>query len=527
MLRLILILLIPISLDAQTLTQFRHWQNDFSLSWITQSIDDNRTLVGGTFRNQFQTREGQNFDAIGGSDIVLLQLSENGNTNWVSTGGSDRNDVLVATAQLEGQTFATGTYWLNGNFGAINLTTSGSPQGIFLVNYDESGVTDWGLSINGEGDKEVNDMVVDDSGNLYLTGSFNGSLWLASDTLDSPNGTSLFVLKFNRLGELIWAQQNQTQQGTARGTAMTILSNNDVAILGEWVGKTAFLSDTLQTDTEDADIFLANYSSAGEEQWVREAGGVFPSFAVDIVSGNDQIFVTGNFVGRIEFSESMTIESLGVNEDIFLLSYDLTGQPLWAKRIGATNNENVRSLAIHENRLLLGGFFRETFTADDIILNGSANANGFMLQTDLSGNALWGSVIRSTGNVLVNKVQALSDREWRAIGDFTGTISLSDNQSFVAPTFNPFLATFQDRSSSTFSPTTPPLDFTVIQNDHTLVIETDFPIESIRLFDVTGRLIRIEDIGNILDISNLLSGTYAIFICGTNGSCGSRLIVTR
>jgi hypothetical protein len=523
MIRLLLLLLLPFTSFSQVFTDFIHWQNDTPLSLAAQTITTNeRTIVGGTFRDQLTILDAAIF-SVGGNDIVLAQLAADGMMEWIRTGGSERNDQLVAIESFNEWTYATGTYWIDAQFDAVRLQTSGNTQGIFLLRYDEVGTIDIGLSIDGSGDKEVNDLAIDSEGNLLLTGSFNGSIWIDEDTLQSEQ-TTPFLLKLNASGNLIWAQQGQTHSGKATGIALTILPNNDIVVFGEWIGETLLVNDTLRTDTEDEDVFLVTYSTEGEPLWVRDAGGVFPSFAIDVVSSDEQIFVIGNFVGRMEFSESRTIESLGVNEDIFLLSYNFEGDPLWAKRIGATTMENVRSLAIRDERLLFGGFFRETLEADEVVLSGAAmQATAFIVQTNLEGEAEWGNAINASENAFINQVQAVSSNEWQAVGDFTGTITAFGDIDYTASTFNPFIARFVDESSSTFSPIVP-LNFQVVQINDLLTVQADFPIAQLQLFSSSGQLLRQVFRSTTLAVGDLNSGVYVLSVCGRNGYCGSRVI---
>lgn len=519
MIKTICFIFAPFLLCAQTISSFIHWHNDAAFSLTQQSIlADDITFIGGVFRSAF-VGSADTLSSIGGTDILLALADENGQAIWAASGGSERNDELVEVANVDDRLYATGTYWLESTFGDIQLETVGSPQGIFLLQYNTEGEAIWGISINGSGDKEIHDLAVDRAGNLLLTGSFRGELWVNEDTLRAENST-LFLLKLNAQGQTIWTHQTQTFAGRASGIALSILPDNQIIVLGEYVGETAFGEILLATDTQDEDIFLATYHENGTLLWVREAGGVFPSFAVDLVQIDDQIIATGNFVGRIELSSDLIIQSAGVNEDIFLLAYDLDGVALWARTIGGAEVENVRSLASNGKNLLLGGFFRNNFQSEAISLTANSDQEtAFVLQTDSNGTPQWGQVFPSSEQSYVNDIQWRNDERWQAIGDFQGTITSFDNIDFEAFTLNGFIAIIEDQPTSTVQSKADSTLFNFYQTTHFLQLQNAHALANWELFDLQGRLIKQAVKTQQLFISDLPTGIYIVRICDGNKSC--------
>ncbi|MEM9849830.1 MAG: hypothetical protein AAF847_18210, partial [Bacteroidota bacterium] len=313
---------------AQSVESAFHWQSDFPLSVEQQAFSEQFQYVGGTFRTQFIT-ENTAQDAIGGSDIFLTAMDETGAMIWSVTGGSERNDLLEAVAYDDGQVFIAGTYWINAVFDDLILNTVGSPQGIFLISYSETGALQSGISINGQGNKEIRDLAIDQSGNLLLAGSFEGSLIVGDSTLFAAE-EQFFLLKFDAAKNLLWARQASQVQGEAKGISLATLEADQIILAGDFMGTLVVGEDSLITDTEDEDIFIISYTVEGEYLWIREAGGVFPSFVVDVVGRSTDFYVGGNFTGRMTLDENLTIESRGPNENIFLLQYDKDGQALAA-----------------------------------------------------------------------------------------------------------------------------------------------------------------------------------------------------
>lgn len=517
MIKIICFIFTPFLFYAQTVNSFVHWQNEAAFSLVQQSIlANNFTFLGGVFREEFISEQ-HTISSIGGRDVLLALVNENGQAIWTVGGGSERNDELVAVAHFEDRLYATGTYWLEGNFDDLQIETVGSPQGIFLLQYDLAGEAVWGISIDGSGDKEIYDLKVDQVGNILLTGSFQGELWINEDTLQADNST-FFIAKLDAQGQLIWTQQAQTRSGRASGIALSVLPNFHIAVLGEYVGETAFGEVRLMTDTEDEDIFLATYDASGNLLWVREAGGVFPSFAVAIAQINNQLVVTGNFVGRIEVNNELIIQSTGVNEDIFLLSYNFNGEPLWARTIGSTAVENVQTLASNGKHLLLGGFFRNDFRSGIVSLSGlSDQETAFVLQTDDLGTAEWGQVVASDERSYINKAAWRSDELWQVVGDFQGSLKLSEDIDVEAVTLNGFIATFKNQTTLTKNYGKNTVLFPFRQTANLLTLEAPILADWV-LYDLQGKVIHAAQKAQYINIHLLPIGIYVVRICA-NGNC--------
>ncbi len=69
---------------------------------------------------------------------------------------------------------------------------------------------DWAKSIGGTGQENVYGNVIDNDGNIYTTGSFNGSVDFNPDTathiLTSNGGSDIYIQKLSSDGSFLWAK---------------------------------------------------------------------------------------------------------------------------------------------------------------------------------------------------------------------------------------------------------------------------------------------------------------------------------
>jgi hypothetical protein len=107
------------------------------------------------------------------NDIVTIKYDSSGNRTWTSLTdgvaryngpGNDRDYGKAITFDTSGNVYVTG-----GSF------TSGTDYDFITIKYRESGVLDWIVRHNGSanGSDVSEDIVIDSSGNIYITGYSN------------------------------------------------------------------------------------------------------------------------------------------------------------------------------------------------------------------------------------------------------------------------------------------------------------------------------------------------------------------
>jgi hypothetical protein len=156
--------------------------------------------------------------------------------------------------------------------------------------------------------------------------------------------------------------------------------------------------------------FLSKFDSAGNYQWVRTWGGAFDSINFDgfygvAIYGVDEIYVTGHYVGTVDFDPGDGIDWHGSygETDIFLSKFNSVGDFQWAKTWGGIygyhyNNALIESgngVAVNSNgEVFIAGVFGKTvdFDPDPVGVEEhttSGSYAGFLSKFDASGNFKW------------------------------------------------------------------------------------------------------------------------------------------
>jgi hypothetical protein len=243
----------------------------------------------------------------------------------------------------------------------------------------------------------------DTSGNLYMTGSFGGTVdfdFGAGVTNLTATGTvDGFIAKYNPQGGLIWAK-SINGNAVADPWSVAVDQNENVYITG-------YFSDTYDFDPSagtanltatgtSVDIFFAKYDNNGDYQWAHAIGDNLSDGGNCIaISPLGDIFLAGMFHGTMDFDPSAGTGILSTGaEDMFLAKYDTAGNYLWAKNMGGTGRNDPRSLAFDaNNNVIMNGFFDSTTDFDPSAATANLTAGGrldaFVAKYDNNGNYLW------------------------------------------------------------------------------------------------------------------------------------------
>ena len=268
---------------------------------------------------------------------------------------------------------------------------------------------DWVKSVGGVGDENVNrhSLGIDNSGNLYFTGYFNGTVDFdpGAGTYNlTSSGYDIFVLKLDSSGDFVWAKKIGGT-GTDAGNGIALDSSNNVYITG-------YFNDTVDFDPGAGtanlvsaglkDIFVLKLDSSGDFVWAKSTGTANNDYGSAITtdsSGN--VYTTGLFVGTADFDPGAgtTNISSGASEGVFIQKLDIDGNFVLAKSFeGDTWGNWVQDIFVDSSgNIHTTGTLRGTTDYDP----GAGTANltsvgsydGFISKLDSSGDFVWAKSI--------------------------------------------------------------------------------------------------------------------------------------
>ena len=170
---------------------------------------------------------------------------------------------------------------------------------------------------------------VDASGNIYITGRFEGTAKFGGTTLTSAGQTDVFVAKYDSFGNVLWTG-SAGGLGWDTGLGVAVDGAGNVYVTGDYSGAASF-GDIMLTSAGLTDVFVAKYDSFGSILWVASAGGKEWDKGLCVaVDSTGSVCVAGRFEVTASFGGiTLTGDFAG---DAFVAKYDGSGNILWAER---------------------------------------------------------------------------------------------------------------------------------------------------------------------------------------------------
>ena len=257
----------------------------------------------------------------GGKWICTYQNPANFTPNMIaiaSAGGINSDIGNSIAVDGSGNVYVTGYYQGTATFGGIAKISVGSND-IFVAKYNSSGNMQWVQSAGGPSIDIGQSIAVDGSGNVYVTGYYNGTATFGATTITSAGSSDIFVAKYNSSGTLQWVQSAGGTNADS-GYSIAVDGSGNVYVTGYYYG-TATFGATPITSAGGGDIFVVKYNNSGSVQWVQSAGGTNADSGKSIaVDGSGNIYVTGYYYGTATFGAT-SITSAGFS-DIFVARLD-------------------------------------------------------------------------------------------------------------------------------------------------------------------------------------------------------------
>lgn len=308
------------------------------------------------------------------------------------------------------------------------------------VTFSQSPPVEW-IQHYGENDEALQMSIIsDDLDNVYICGTFYDSVDLDPGVTESEfqsNGQlDFFVQKLAPDGSLVWAKSFGGPEDDVN-TAITLDNLGNVIVVGTFHDSINFDSTTPTNyhyaNGSQYDIFILKLDTDGEYLWSQTYGGTSAERAMAVtVDSNNIIYLTGFFIGTVDFDPGMGIDNVTSNpgsyEETFIHKIDPAGAHIWVKTLVGTsaNSGQGRGIKVdHNNNLVITGTFTNSCDFDpgpgETILNIS-EMEGFILKLDNDGNLFW--VKRTYGNSTVTPValQIDSNNDYIICGNFYESI---------------------------------------------------------------------------------------------------------
>ncbi len=240
----------------------------------------------------------------------------------MGAGGADTGRAVATDAAGNVYTVGTftGTVDFDPRPATTFLTSVGAADG-YVAKYDPAGNLKWAKRLGGSAADEAVAVTTNAAGYVFVAGTFTGSADFGPTTLAGhAPGRDAFVLKMTVAGDFVWAKQlggvkDETVAGVAADAAGNVFTTGTFEGTADFdpdAKKAANLISTPKTspaNTPSRDLFLSKLAADGKYLWARKAGDATDETAAGVgvdalgrafVSGNHDYFEHGGFVTQFD-----------------------------------------------------------------------------------------------------------------------------------------------------------------------------------------------------------------------------------
>ena len=460
-------------------------------------------------------------------------------------GGPEADYIRCISLGLSDNIYITGSFKGTADMDPgddnYNYTSLGG-EDMFVVELDEDGNFTWAGHMGGTLDDHITSIAVAPSGNVYIAGYYLGTAdFEPADTAEyylQATGQALFVEKLNQNNQFVWAK-TMGGPGFDYCQSMCIDEQENVYTTGMFAGPADFDpgEDVFYLNSVgDRDIYMSKLSNEGLFVWAKAMGGYELEAGQGIVYDSDShLFLTGNFQGTVDFDPDTSayyMTSMG-DYDIFTGKYDIEGNLIWMKQMGGPGSDGGYAITLdNDNNVYSTGHFSETADFDPgtgiFEMTSFGDLDIFISKLDASGNFVWAADMG--GEMYDRGLAVMTDNQNNIFttGMFEGMADFdpSDNNYYLEAVGNSDV--FISKLSTELLGLTDheqANELVVYPNpvNHYLNIVMDFNQQftdekmSLELIDLSGKVVIAKEVAVDqtlinLDMSRLPSGEYALIL---------------
>lgn len=316
-------------------------------------------------------------------------------------------DVNASVVDAQGNIYVVGEFEgtadLDPGPGVLSVGPSYGTD-IWFGKYGPTGNLIWAHALIGGSDDEGKDIAIDNSGNIYITGSFGSGEPLDFDPAHSGKyltpGWGMYVASYTANGAYRWARSigsdPQSQQASIIGYGIALTSNGGALYVTGSMGTDNIdfnPPNNVTLNASNGQIFLASYqTSNGAYNNVAlnivnaSSGGIGYDIAID---ASNNIYISGQYYGSAtKFNGSSTTFN-SANGAAFVVKYNSSLGYQWAYTVPGGANDYASGVTTDgTNAYIIGTSYTST------------SIQGFFYKYTSTGKAWSATIPSATGQAI-------------------------------------------------------------------------------------------------------------------------------
>lgn len=209
----------------------------------------------------------------------------------------------------DGVSYFIGDFYDSVTIGPDTLTSEGLSD-IVIGQIDLAGNVIWSKRIGDDRVQTGGAIEVDSAGNFIITGGFSGTADFGDSILDSGDTIKkkVYLAKYESDGTLIWAKSFGDTTSTQEGKAIAIDDSDNIYIAGQFEGALNLCGTDLSASGINNDVFVAKFDVSGNCQWAKHYGDAYDQYVSSIaVLNSSRVYIYGDYYGEMNFDTAGTI----------------------------------------------------------------------------------------------------------------------------------------------------------------------------------------------------------------------------
>jgi hypothetical protein len=311
-------------------------------------------LIATSFTGKLDTGPLGALLSAGDKDIFLGKYNGSGKPLFIKRFG----DPLTQEAGDVAADAAGNVALVGGAQGTVDLgkgpLTIGAQSDVVVAKYDSIGNAVFTSKFGDALAQRAVAVALDDAGNITLAGSFEGTLDLGGQALQSAGATDYFLARLDPAGKYVYARRFGDAIGqNDPDLALGVTGLGEATLAGVLFGSLDFGGGAL-TSAGGEDIFVATFAATSGEH-LRSArygdAGDQRALGVTPLSARGGVAVTGYSGGSVDFGGG-TLTSAG-GKDFFLATFESGGKPVWSRLYGDAKDQSGVRVALDPSGALV------------------------------------------------------------------------------------------------------------------------------------------------------------------------------
>ncbi|CAN5537597.1 hypothetical protein BH11BAC2_BH11BAC2_03050 [soil metagenome] len=295
---------------------------------------------------------------------------------------------------------------ISGEKSQANWDISNNSPDYWIVKSDAAGIKQWDKRFGGTS-IENGGYIIQTSDGGYLLGGTSASGINGDKSQASKGAFDYWIVKLDALGNIQW---EKTFGGTSNDFLFSIIQTSDGGYLLGGYSTSGIGADRSENSRGKDDYWILKTDPNGIKMWDKRFGGSLEDWAYSVIQTSDGGYLIGGIsVSGAGGDKTQANRGSSFTSDIWIVKTDALGNKLWDKRFGTVDDEwcNV-VLQTSDGGYVLGGYSSGGNNGDRTV-NSRGTWDYWIVKVDASGNKLWDKRYGGSNDDFLYSMQITTD----------------------------------------------------------------------------------------------------------------------